>query len=212
MISANPRRRADAANARLPASLHARPAAAWRTRLARTRTSKRNASKVRAYPALTGYTAPAFSYSEFLCEAGRCFLPVSRAEGTAARTFRKAVAPDQEGKRMVHQYQLNGYNIVLDTCSGSIHVVDEVAYDIIALFPGKPADEIVSMMLEKYRDREDVTKEDLELCISDVETLKNQGKLYSPDTFSEIAGTFKELRLLFCLAGPLSRRAGADEL
>ena len=28
---------------------------------------------------------------------------------------------------MVHQYQLNGYNIVLDTCSGAIHVVDEVA-------------------------------------------------------------------------------------
>ena len=27
---------------------------------------------------------------------------------------------------MVHQYQLNGYNIVLDTCSGSVHVVDEV--------------------------------------------------------------------------------------
>ena len=38
---------------------------------------------------------------------------------------------------MVHQYQLNGYNIVLDTCSGSIHVVDEVAYDVIALFPRK---------------------------------------------------------------------------
>ena len=35
---------------------------------------------------------------------------------------------------MVHQYQLNGCNIVLDSCSGSIHVVDEVAYDIIALF------------------------------------------------------------------------------
>ena len=27
---------------------------------------------------------------------------------------------------MVHQYKLNGYNIVLDTCSGSVHVVDEV--------------------------------------------------------------------------------------
>ena len=36
---------------------------------------------------------------------------------------------------MVHQYQLNGYNIVLDTCSGSVHVVDEVAYDVIAMYP-----------------------------------------------------------------------------
>ena len=33
---------------------------------------------------------------------------------------------------MVQQYKLNGYNIVLDTCGGSIHSVDEVAYDIIA--------------------------------------------------------------------------------
>ena len=45
---------------------------------------------------------------------------------------------------MVHQYQLNGYNIVLDTCSGAIHAVDEVAYDIIALYPDHTADEIVS--------------------------------------------------------------------
>ena len=35
---------------------------------------------------------------------------------------------------MEHQYQLNGYNIVLDTCSGSVHVVDEVAYDVIAMY------------------------------------------------------------------------------
>ena len=45
---------------------------------------------------------------------------------------------------MVHQYQLNGYNIVLDTCSGSVHVVDEVAYDVIAMYPDHTADEIVS--------------------------------------------------------------------
>ena len=44
---------------------------------------------------------------------------------------------------MVHQYKLNGYNIVLDTCSGSIHVVDEVAYDIIEMFSDKSTDEIV---------------------------------------------------------------------
>ena len=36
---------------------------------------------------------------------------------------------------MVHQYKLNGYNIVLDIASGAVHAVDEVAYDIIALYP-----------------------------------------------------------------------------
>ena len=49
---------------------------------------------------------------------------------------------------MVHQYQLNGYNIVLDTCSGSVHVVDDVAYDVIALYADHTPDEIVSAMME----------------------------------------------------------------
>ena len=93
---------------------------------------------------------------------------------------------------MVHQYQLNGYHIVLDTCSGSIHVVDEVAYDVIALFPSHTPDEIVSRLLETYRDREDVTEAELRECIADVEALRDAGKLYSPDTFAEIAGTLKE--------------------
>ena len=33
---------------------------------------------------------------------------------------------------MIHQYKLNGYNIILDTYSGAVHVTDEVAYDAIA--------------------------------------------------------------------------------
>ena len=52
---------------------------------------------------------------------------------------------------MVHQYQLNGYHIVLDSCSGSIHVVDEVAYDVIALYEHKSADEIVAELLKNFK-------------------------------------------------------------
>lgn len=81
---------------------------------------------------------------------------------------------------MVHQYQLNGYNIVLDTCSGSVHVVDEVAYDVIAMYPDHTADEIVAAMMAKYGDREDVTEADLRQCIDDVASLKESGKLWSP--------------------------------
>ena len=58
---------------------------------------------------------------------------------------------------MVHQYKLNGYNIVLDTCSGSVHSVDDVAYDIIEMFPDKSEDEIVEEIMKKYGDRDDVT-------------------------------------------------------
>ncbi|MBR5561122.1 MAG: thioether cross-link-forming SCIFF peptide maturase [Clostridia bacterium] len=93
---------------------------------------------------------------------------------------------------MVHQYKLGGYNIVLDSCSGSIHVVDEVVYDMIALYASCSAEEIISAMLEKYSDREDVTREELLACIGDIEALKDAGKLFSPDTFAPMAGTFKE--------------------
>ncbi len=92
---------------------------------------------------------------------------------------------------MVHQYKLNGYNIVLDTCSGSVHVVDDVAYDIIALYKERSAEEIVSAMLEKYGDRPDVTGEELRGCIEDVRSLEEAGKLYTPDTFEPMAFDFK---------------------
>lgn len=92
---------------------------------------------------------------------------------------------------MVHQYKLNGYNIVLDSCSASVHVVDEVAYDCIALYETCSGQEIVERMLEKYGDRPDVNKEELEACLEDIESLKKAGKLFSPDTFAPMAGTLK---------------------
>ncbi len=93
---------------------------------------------------------------------------------------------------MVHQYKLNGYNIVLDSCSGSIHAVDEVAYDIISMYKDKNEDEIVSEILAKYSDREDVTAEDVKLCIEDISALEKMGKLFTPDTFEADATRFKE--------------------
>ncbi len=93
---------------------------------------------------------------------------------------------------MVHQYKLNGYNIVLDSCSGSIHAVDEVAYDIISMYKDKNEDEIVSEILEKYSDREDVTADDVKLCIEDISSLEKAGKLFTPDTFEADATRFKE--------------------
>ena len=93
---------------------------------------------------------------------------------------------------MVHQYKLNGYNIVLDSCSGSIHAVDEVAYDIIEKFKQESPEQIVRELLVKYADREDVTEEELYACIADVAALEKAGKLFTPDTFADMAGTFKE--------------------
>ena len=92
---------------------------------------------------------------------------------------------------MVHQYKQNGYNIVLDTCSGSVHTVDEVAYDIIAMYKTNTADEIVSAMLEKYGHMPDVTKEEILLCIEDIKALEESGKLFSEDVYENLAYDYK---------------------
>ena len=91
---------------------------------------------------------------------------------------------------MVHQYKLNGYNIVLDTCSGSVHVVDEVAYDIIAMYKEKDTSEIVKYITETYKD-EEITEQDVLDCIEDVKSLEDAGKLYTPDTYEGMAFDFK---------------------
>ena len=93
---------------------------------------------------------------------------------------------------MIHQYKLGGYNIVLDICSGAVHAVDELAYDVIALFEEKSREEIVSLLLEKYADRPQITREEIEGCYAQVLSLKESGQLFTPDTFAPMAGKFKE--------------------
>ena len=91
---------------------------------------------------------------------------------------------------MIHQYKLGGYNIVLDVCSGSVHVVDDVAYDIIAEFESKEKDVVVAEMLEKYSN--DATKDEIEECYAQIVELKDNGKLFAPDTFEPMANKLKE--------------------
>ena len=92
---------------------------------------------------------------------------------------------------MVHQYKLNGYNIVLDTCSGSVHTVDEVAYDIIAMYKESTKEEIVSAILEKYGDLPDVNEEEILACMEDIAALEESGKLFSKDQFEGLAYNYK---------------------
>ncbi len=90
---------------------------------------------------------------------------------------------------MIHQYQLGGYNIVLDVCSGSIHVVDEVAYAIIGLFEALSKEEILQKMKEQFPA---IKEEELQECYAQVEALQEAGKLFAPDTFEPMAGELKQ--------------------
>lgn len=92
---------------------------------------------------------------------------------------------------MVHQYKLNGYNIVLDTCSGSVHVVDEVAYDIISMYKSCSKEEIISTILDKYQELPDVNREEIENCLEDVRTLEEQGRLFTEDKYENLAIDYK---------------------
>ena len=93
---------------------------------------------------------------------------------------------------MVHCYKLGGLNIVLDTYSGSVHVVDELAYDIIEMFEEKTTDEITAALLAKYPDRADVTKSEIRECCAQVAQLKEQGQLFTEDTYADKAGQLKQ--------------------
>ncbi len=93
---------------------------------------------------------------------------------------------------MIHQYKLGGYNIVLDICSGSVHAVDEVAYDMIAEYLNTDEETLIDKMKTAYQAREDITEHDLRECYKQITALKDAGKLFAPDTFEAKAGTLKE--------------------
>ena len=93
---------------------------------------------------------------------------------------------------MIHCYKLGGLNIVLDVCSGSIHVVDEASYDIIEMYESKSREEILAEILAKYPGREDVTREEILACFEQIERLKSAGKLFARDSFAPMAGTLKQ--------------------
>lgn len=93
---------------------------------------------------------------------------------------------------MIHQYRLNGYNIVLDVCSGAIHAVDELAYEMIARYETESFDEIRDEMLQKYRNEPVVTEQEIARCYAEIGELKKAGQLFTEDSFAPMAGKFKE--------------------
>ena len=93
---------------------------------------------------------------------------------------------------MIHQYKLGGFNIVLDVCSGAVHVVDEVAYHMISLFEGNDREAVISAVAEKYAGREEISRRDLEECYEQIAALRDAGQLFTPDTFEPMAGSLKE--------------------
>ena len=86
---------------------------------------------------------------------------------------------------MVHQYKNNGYNMVLDVASGSVHVVDDLTYEVIALYEDHTLEEIIKEL--SSWDEKDV-KESYE----EVTELKEAGVLFTEDCYEEYICGFKD--------------------
>ncbi|CCZ33731.1 putative uncharacterized protein [Firmicutes bacterium CAG:646] len=88
---------------------------------------------------------------------------------------------------MIHQYKNNGYAIVLDVNSGSVHVVDEIVYDVIALLDqGAEEAEVLEKLRESY------PEEELKTALDEIHTLTEQGMLFTEDIYENAIEHFKE--------------------
>ena len=93
---------------------------------------------------------------------------------------------------MIHQYTLNGYNIILDVNSGSIHVTDDLAFEAVRLTDeGWPQDRIIKELSERFSGR-GVTAQDVRDSLDDIEELRAAGKLFSTETFEDKAFDLKK--------------------
>jgi len=91
---------------------------------------------------------------------------------------------------LIHQYKNNGYNIVLDVCSGAVHVVDDLCYDVISVLNGQEKDytaeelkapEVYSLLEEKLG--KVYPADELKDALEDVAELTEAGQLFVPDTY-----------------------------
>ena len=87
---------------------------------------------------------------------------------------------------MIHGYQLGGYNIVLDICSGAVHAVDELAYDMIQQYEVLGREELLQRMREKHTS---VPEAELQDCYEQITALKDEGELFTPDVLSHWPGS-----------------------
>ncbi len=90
---------------------------------------------------------------------------------------------------MIHQYKFDNLNIVLDVASGSIHLVDEIAYDIIEIFENTDKQTVIDTIYNKYRNS--VSLSEIEECYTQVLQLKETNTLFSKDSFENVADTLK---------------------
>ena len=100
---------------------------------------------------------------------------------------------------MIHQYKNNGYNIVLDVNSGSVHVVDDMCYDMIEQLDKLNLEENVSLLEEEatLKNVQETLKgkypaEEIEEAYGDIKELTKAGQLFTKDIYEQYIGDVKK--------------------
>lgn len=104
---------------------------------------------------------------------------------------------------MIHQYKNNGYNIVLDVCSGSVHVVDDLVYDVIALVDAERKSGIIyddhnssgmaeSIMKSSVEGADEIIKrlseypaDEIKEACEEIGALTEAGQLFTEDIYKD---------------------------
>ena len=107
------------------------------------------------------------------------------------------------GKRrilVIHQYRNNGYNIVMDVASGSVHVVDDIVYEAIALLSQevgelekpKPLPEKLCGQVRGQLAGQGWGARDIDEALEEIQYLVDEGELFTKDIYQEYVADFKK--------------------
>ena len=96
-------------------------------------------------------------------------------------------------KKLIHQYKSNGYNIVLDVNSGSVHVVDDIVYDVIAyMVENRLENDEKAAAYETLRVKFADSTEELSELVDEIYELKENGMLFAEDVYEKSIDAFQK--------------------
>ena len=127
-----------------------------------------------------------------ICGSGTCYEALQEHGGRTRLEAESGVSS------VIHQYQNHGYNIVLDVNSGSVHVVDKIAYDVIACLERQNPSHTCGT-LESPETLEGLVKalpgypkEELSEVLEAVTELVKAGQLFTEDIYEDYIDEVKQ--------------------
>lgn len=87
---------------------------------------------------------------------------------------------------MVHTFSLFGQHIALDIHSGSVHLADEVSLAAIRLYETNSKESVQKQLAQLFPGHPQAQEQEIAELLQQLDALKEQGKLYSPDNFEPL--------------------------